>query len=99
MVPTAIDYQEMDLRIRQYGRITMDLRDLENDVQRRVGYSYFVTGGVDQKGPYLDFNGRQRMLRVWIPREGAEADKIAEAVTEYMADDSEPSYKQIDMTA
>jgi hypothetical protein len=76
----------------------MDLRDLENDVQRRIGYNFFVTGGVGDRGPYLKFNGMKRMLRVWIPREGAKADEIAEAVKEFIADRSEPPYKEIDMS-
>jgi hypothetical protein len=76
----------------------MDLRDLENDVQRRIGYNYFVTGGVTDKGPYLNFNGMKRMLRVWIPREGAKAEEIAEAVKEFIADRSECAYKEIDLT-
>jgi hypothetical protein len=77
----------------------MDLRDLENDVQRRVGYDYFVTGGVVERGPYLDFNGKQRMMRVWIDREDAEAEKIAAAAIEFIMDASEPSYKEVDMSS
>jgi hypothetical protein len=77
----------------------MDLRDLESDVQRRIGYNYFVTGGVTDKGPYLNFNGMQRMLRVWIPREGVDAEQIAEAAREFIADRDEPSYKEIDLSS
>ena len=77
----------------------MDLRDLENDVQRRVGYSCFVTGGVTAKGPYLSFNGKERLLKIWISRDNASAEEIAGAVKDYMGDASQPAYKEIEMSS
>ena len=74
----------------------MDLRDLEAEVQRLVGYDCFVTGGVANKGPYLNFNARQRLLRIWIPRAGADPKRIAQLAREYMAKLNEPAYKEIE---
>lgn len=73
----------------------MDLRDLEAEVQRLVGYDCLVTGGVADKGPYLSFNARRRLLRIWIPRTGVEAKRVAELARAYMSGAEEPAYKEI----
>jgi hypothetical protein len=39
------------------------------------------------------------MMRVWIHREDAEAEKIAAAVREFIMDASEPSYREVDMSS
>jgi hypothetical protein len=77
----------------------MDMRDLEAEVQRLVGYNCFVTSGVVAKGPYLNFNAKQRLLRIWIPREGTDAKRVAEIVKGYMAEEKESAYKEIEYTA
>jgi len=74
----------------------MDMRDLEADVQRRVGYDCFVTSGVSQKGPYLSFNAKQRLLKIWIPREGADAERIAQLARKYLDSVQEPAYREIE---
>ncbi|MHB0869660.1 MAG: hypothetical protein ACYC66_05000 [Chloroflexota bacterium] len=74
----------------------MDLRDLESEVQRLVGYDCFVTGGLADKGPYLNFNARQRMLRIWIPRTGVEAKRVAEMARSYLSNPSEPAYRELE---
>lgn len=73
----------------------MDMRDLEDEVQRLVGYDCFVTSGVTEKGPYVNFNAKQRLLRIWIPRSGAEPKKIAELARSYLSQPTEPAYKEI----
>ncbi len=73
----------------------MDMRDLEDEVQRLVGYDCFVTSGLADKGPYVNFNARQRLLRIWIPRDGADPKRIAELARSYLSSDSEPAYKEI----
>ncbi len=73
----------------------MDMRDLEAEVQRAVGYDCFVTSGVADKGPYLNFNSKQRLLRVWVPRSGTDPKKVAEMVRGYLAKPDEPSYKEL----
>jgi hypothetical protein len=73
----------------------MDMRDLEAEVQRLVGYDCFVTSGLADKGPFLNFNSRQRLLRIWVPRSGTEAKKIAEMAKDYMSNDAEPAYKEL----
>lgn len=74
----------------------MDLRDLESEVQRLVGFDTFVTGGMTARGPYLDFNGKRRLLKMWIPRSGLDAKKIAELARIYLAGDNEPAFKEME---
>ncbi len=73
----------------------MDMRDLESDVQRLVGYDCFVTGGLSEKGPYLNINGRQRLLKIWIPRTGADPKKVAAMVRGYLDEDEASAYKEL----
>ncbi len=77
----------------------MDMRDLEAEVQRLIGYDCFVTSGVANKGPFISFNARQRLLRIWIPRQGADAKRIAEMARSYLSSPDEPAYKEIDYKA
>lgn len=77
----------------------MDMRDLETEVQRLVGYDCLVTSGVGSKGPFISFNARQRLLRIWIPREGADAKRIAEIARASLSSESEPAYREIEYTA
>ena len=77
----------------------MDMRDLEAEVQRLVGYDCFVTSGVANKGPFLNFNAKQRLLRIWIPRTGADSKRIAEMARSYLSEASEPAYKEIEYRA
>lgn len=74
----------------------MDLRQLESEVQRLVGYQCVVTSGVADRGPHMDFNATQRLLRVWIPRSGAEAARIAELARASLEKDAEPAYQEIE---
>jgi hypothetical protein len=75
--------------------MSMDMRDLEEEVQRSVGYDCFVTSGVADKGPFLNFNGKQRLLRIWVPRSGMDAKKIAGMARDYFSDDKAPAYKEL----
>ncbi len=74
----------------------MDTRDIEARVQRLVGYRFIVTSGVAPKGPFLDFNAGQRLLRIWIKREGSDAGEIAEIAGAFMKDSMGPAYKEVD---
>ena len=74
----------------------MDLRDLESEVQRLVGYDCFVTGGVTARGPYLNFNAKQRLLRIWIPRTGVDPKRVARMARDYLSEAGEPAYKEVE---
>lgn len=73
----------------------MDMRDLEADVQRLVGYDCFVTSGVSEKGPYINVNAKARLLKIWIPREGVDPKRVAELARGYLDKPEEPAYKEI----
>ena len=72
------------------------MRDLEAEVQRLVGYDCLVTSGVAGKGPFVNFNAHQRLLRIWIPREGADARRIAEMARSYLSSPDEPAYREME---
>ncbi len=74
----------------------MDMRELEAEVQRLVGYDCLVTSGVAGRGPFLNFNANQRLLRIWIPREGADAKRIAEMARSSLSLESDPAYKEME---
>jgi len=74
----------------------MDMRDLEAEVQRLVGYDCLVTSGVAGKGPFLSFNASKRLLRIWIPREGVDPAKVAGMARTYLASPDEPAYKELE---
>ncbi len=74
----------------------MDMRDLESEVQRLVGYDCLVTSGLSEKGPYININGRKRMLKIWIPRTGTDPKKIASMVRGYMDKADESVYKEME---
>ncbi len=74
----------------------MDMRELEAEVQRLVGYNYIVTSGVNSRGPHIDFNSGRRLLRIWIPRSGSEARQIAAMAKPYMDDPQEAAYKEME---
>lgn len=74
----------------------MDLKQLESEVQRLVGYQCVVTSGVADRGPHMDFNATRRLLRVWIPRSGAEAARIAELARASLDKETEPAYQEIE---
>jgi hypothetical protein len=74
----------------------MDLHDLENEIQRLVGYDSIVTSGIASRGPHLDFNAGRRLLRIWIPRNGVDNKKIVDLVKGYLKDPNEAAFKEID---
>lgn len=74
----------------------MDMRDLEAEVQRLVGYDCFVTSGLNERGPYVNFNAKARLLKIWIPREGADPKRIAELARGYLDKLQEPAYKEME---
>lgn len=74
----------------------MDMRDLEAEVQRLAGYDCFVTSGVADKGPYISFNARLRLLRIWIPRTGVEPKRVAEMARSYLSAESVPAYQEME---
>ncbi len=74
----------------------MDMRNLESEVQRLVGFNCIVTGGLAGRGPYLNFNAGRRLLKIWIPRTGYDPKRIAELARSYLDQESEPAYREID---
>ena len=73
----------------------MDMRDLEAEVQRLVGYDCFVTSGVNENGPYINVNARARLLKIWIPRQGVDPARVAKMVRGYLDEPKAPAYKEL----
>lgn len=73
----------------------MDMRDMEADIQRLIGYDFIVTSGLRPQGPHLDFHSGSRMLRIWIPREGVDTKRVASLLKEYSKDLGSPAYKEL----
>jgi len=73
----------------------MDMRDLEAEVQRQVGYGCIVTGGIAPRGPYLNFNAGRRLVKVWLPRSGYDPKKIADLAKTSLSNEDEPAFREI----